>query len=273
MWRKEITWYVCITSNHFLLFFFFFLPWVKRSLTFNTWVWNEEPEKSVERRWMLWMTARHRRGCVSYCDRLSNLHIHAAYEVFPVRGEERRQCSPLITLPPAGYVPKTRRHTGGSCHTQSCYLPSIFSAFMIVSVGFISTAAVMTIGSTWLINAASLLSSHQKENTHGESFPLALRVAFFSLWLTRNNKWMKPKKKNQTKTKKKSNSCPPNLPFLLSSSPVHVHTPSFPRSFSLSHSLPHLHSFLSSLAQGAGRRAERSATTAEGGGASRWPAI
>lgn len=115
----------------------------------------------------------------SYCDRLSNLHIHAAYEVFPVRGEERRQCSPLITLPPAGYVPKTRRHTGGSCHTQSCYLPSIFSAFMIVSVGFISTAAVMTMGSTWLINAASLLSSHQKENTHGESFPLALRVAFF----------------------------------------------------------------------------------------------
>lgn len=37
---------------------------------------------------------------------------------------------------------------------------------MIVSVGFISTAAVMTIGSMWLIDAASLLSSHQKENTH-----------------------------------------------------------------------------------------------------------
>lgn len=140
---------------------------------------------------------------VSYCDRLSNLRIRAGYEVFPVRGEEHRQCSPLITLPPAGYVPKTRRHTGGSCHTQSCYLPSIFSAFMIVSVGFISTAAVMTIGSTWLKNAASLLSSHQQENTHGESFPLALRVAFFLSDLREIiNEWNQ-KRKRKTKQKQK----------------------------------------------------------------------
>lgn len=113
--------------------------------------------------------------------RLSNLQIHAAYELFSVTGDECRQCSPLITLPPAGYVPKTRRYARVSCHThtQSCNSPSIFSAFMIVIVGFISTAAVMTIGSMCLNNAASLLFSPKKHTrTSRDSDPSAPRPPF-----------------------------------------------------------------------------------------------
>lgn len=44
------------------------------------------------------------------------------------------------------------------------YSPSIFSAFMIVNVGFISTAAVMIIRSAWINNAASLFNSNTSKS-------------------------------------------------------------------------------------------------------------
>lgn len=93
-----------------------------------------------------------------------NLPIH--------RGVPRQRRRAPATVP-SDYAPSSwlrakdaPLHSCKLSHTHGCHSPSIFSAFMIVSVGFISTAAVMTIGSMWLIDAASLLSSHQKENTH-----------------------------------------------------------------------------------------------------------
>lgn len=61
------------------------------------------------------------------------------------------------------------------------YSPSIFSDFMMVNVGFISTAAVMIIRSLWLINAASLSLFLTPPNyIYEKKTPHEIRVEFLS---------------------------------------------------------------------------------------------
>lgn len=128
------------------------------------------------------------------------------------------------------------------------YSPSIFSAFMIVNVGFISTAAVMIIRSAWINNAASLFNSNTSKSAiyfKGKKIFSSSSGVPISSWFCKKIYiyiyiiFSSHSKKIKGKEKKETIQILLLLTYL-SPSPVHTLPLFLVLSYSLTHTLTHL---------------------------------